>query len=937
MTVSTEISSNEYTGNGVTTDFDYKFRIFKANQLSVITSDADGDNVVTLRLGTDYTVTNANNAAGGKVILTKPLTNGHKISIARDIPITQETSFRNQSKFFAETHEDAFDYLTMIVQRIWGSLGSLYLKRPNILANWFDAKGYRIANLGKPKRDSDAVDLGTLKDEIEGVNSTILKKEKRTLRVDDIDIPALPEVSERRNRQIGFDNSGIPTLLDPAETGVLGYAPVDSFEKGATLTSRYQVLFWEEKRAYFRWDGKLPKVIPPNSTPNETGGIKSADNSYGLWVDVGDASLRGDLSKQDSTVKIGGVNAEFLVKSAVSGGVPVSAYPDFFTACMNEPVVIVNENISIDDTTIPDNAKIEVLKIQNATLRLRGYDLVFNLKKDLVIDMTNNGVIHLGLKKTLVTNDFASGVNVITVNDTSELKVGDNLATSTIMGKWNNDVRGPNDAYNFIQLINGNTLTMLNSVDAGKTLYRNTWLGNARFGKAGLSFNGNANVTIMGGEIKEAKAGYYFRARENIQAHCIDVKFNGQFLDGFEVTGKSSIYFTRGSIKGSYDPAKQLVAWDSEGDITFDGTQVHRGNFDVEVYHSVENMKHGKLKFINGARFNGSSLLPLKPDQPDTINGGTVGEHVTYLTDSLHVHTMPSGSVELIEFGSDCVFENYMRGATGTTYSGARGNISIGELRINNSHFDCAPFYFKKNTFNISIGAMQLNDVSVKRGWEGNYYPLGYTEGKSVIFGGITKVNPNNLSTDNEVPREFIFDTLDFSGAGLIRLRSSAKIQKAISNGANVSFSGTVEGSNSINLVTLNDGVFSGISFMPEASLKGIYFSQDTDTFESIAILRNQSGAYHGVIKISPHKSYGGTAGLCGDIVFNITNNGPDVVVGNPSTSMLTQNSARWYSAPIGVDMTGSNATVKVKLVNEVLMINIKSQNTDIGVTSYVI
>nr|WP_282554591.1 hypothetical protein [Providencia stuartii] len=180
----------------------------------------------------------------------------------------------------------------MILQRIWGSLGSLYLKRPNILANWFDAKGYRIANLGKPKRYSDAVDLGTLKDEINGVNGTILKKEKRTLRVDDIDIPVLPKVSERRNKQIGFDNSGTPTLLDPAETGVLGYAPVDSFEKGATLTSRYQVLFWEEKRAYFRWDGTLQKVVPPNSTPNETGGIKSEYNPLGLWVDVGDASLR---------------------------------------------------------------------------------------------------------------------------------------------------------------------------------------------------------------------------------------------------------------------------------------------------------------------------------------------------------------------------------------------------------------------------------------------------------------------------------------------------------------------------------------------------------------------------------------------------------------------------------------------------------------------
>ncbi|WOB97125.1 hypothetical protein [Providencia sp. PROV099] len=298
MTVSTEISSNEYIGNGVTTDFDYKFRIFKANQLSVITSDSDGDNVVTLRLGTDYTVTGANKSAGGKVILTKPLANGHKISIARDIPITQETSFRNQSKFFAETHEDAFDYLTMIVQRIWGSLGSLYLKRPNILSNWFDAKGYRIANLGKPKRDSDAVDLGTLKDEISGVNSTILKKEKRSLRVDDMDISAFPKASERRNKQIGFDNEGNSVLLDPIDTGAFGYILADSFEKGATLTGRFQALFWEEKKEYFRWDGPLDKVVPPNSTPQSTGGIKSTDNPDGLWVSVGDASLRGELQKR---------------------------------------------------------------------------------------------------------------------------------------------------------------------------------------------------------------------------------------------------------------------------------------------------------------------------------------------------------------------------------------------------------------------------------------------------------------------------------------------------------------------------------------------------------------------------------------------------------------------------------------------------------------
>ncbi|MEY1276714.1 hypothetical protein AB7080_12350, partial [Providencia rettgeri] len=303
MTVSTEISSNEYTGNGVTTDFDYKFRIFKANQLSVITSDADGDNVVTLRLGTDYTVTGANKSAGGKVILTKPLADKLQISITRDIPIKQETSFRNQSKFFAETHEDAFDYLTMLIQKIWGIVG-LCLKRPSKLANWFDAKNYRISNLGKPKEDSDAADYGTVKEEIRAVNNNINKKEKRSLRVDDMDIVAFPRASARRNMQIGFDNNGLPTLFNPAETGVTGYIPIDSFEKGAVLKNRFEVLFWEEKKEYYRWDGLLPKNVSANSNPNTTGGIYP----NGSWVLVGDNGLRGEIIKLENRVEGIGVH-----------------------------------------------------------------------------------------------------------------------------------------------------------------------------------------------------------------------------------------------------------------------------------------------------------------------------------------------------------------------------------------------------------------------------------------------------------------------------------------------------------------------------------------------------------------------------------------------------------------------------------------------------
>ena len=36
------------------------------------------------------------------------------------LPVVQETDLRNQGKFFAEVHEDAFDYLTMLIQKSIG-------------------------------------------------------------------------------------------------------------------------------------------------------------------------------------------------------------------------------------------------------------------------------------------------------------------------------------------------------------------------------------------------------------------------------------------------------------------------------------------------------------------------------------------------------------------------------------------------------------------------------------------------------------------------------------------------------------------------------------------------------------------------------------------------------------------------------------------------
>ncbi|MEM7869973.1 phage tail protein, partial [Morganella morganii] len=206
MTVSTELSHEEYTGNGVTTDFDFRFRIFEAKHLVVSVAQPDGIERI-LTNGTDYTLRGVGSYRGGKVILKMPLATGWKIGIARDLPVVQETDLRNQGKFFAEVHEDAFDYLTMLIQKSLGFL-SLCLRKPSFISDHYDAKGNKISNLGKPVKDDDAVDLGTMKERISA-------KDKRSLRVADKDIPVLPNVANRANKLLSFDNDGNPVVIVP--------------------------------------------------------------------------------------------------------------------------------------------------------------------------------------------------------------------------------------------------------------------------------------------------------------------------------------------------------------------------------------------------------------------------------------------------------------------------------------------------------------------------------------------------------------------------------------------------------------------------------------------------------------------------------------------------------------------------------------------------
>lgn len=153
MTVNTIGSIAEFVTNGVTTNYPFYFK-FLANEDLVVTYVDPLGASSTLTLGTHYTVNGAGNDQGGSIVTTSALAGPGQLVVSREMEAFQQTSLRNQGKFLAETHEDVFDKLTMLIQQGLATF-TRALKRP-LGRDYFFAENRRITSVKDPEEPQDA-------------------------------------------------------------------------------------------------------------------------------------------------------------------------------------------------------------------------------------------------------------------------------------------------------------------------------------------------------------------------------------------------------------------------------------------------------------------------------------------------------------------------------------------------------------------------------------------------------------------------------------------------------------------------------------------------------------------------------------------------------------------------------------------------------------
>lgn len=172
MTVTSTTSSIQYAGNGSTTAFAVPFYFLEESHLLVVLRSATGVETVQV-ITTNYTVVGAGVLSGGTVTMLVAPPTGTTLHIRRVVPATQLTDYQANDTFPAESHEQALDKLTMLVQEGDYSLSRAMILRETDVdgSGAFAGRSNRITDLDDPTEPTDAVTLGFMQAYVQAVGA----------------------------------------------------------------------------------------------------------------------------------------------------------------------------------------------------------------------------------------------------------------------------------------------------------------------------------------------------------------------------------------------------------------------------------------------------------------------------------------------------------------------------------------------------------------------------------------------------------------------------------------------------------------------------------------------------------------------------------------------------------------------------------------------
>lgn len=116
MTITTTTNRVQYSGDGATTSFTFNFRCYATTDLKVYTTVSGVDTLQVMNTGYTASVNATTASPGGTITFAMAPAIGTTITIFRDLPYTQGTSFTVGGPLPSATLEQTLDRLTLLLQ-----------------------------------------------------------------------------------------------------------------------------------------------------------------------------------------------------------------------------------------------------------------------------------------------------------------------------------------------------------------------------------------------------------------------------------------------------------------------------------------------------------------------------------------------------------------------------------------------------------------------------------------------------------------------------------------------------------------------------------------------------------------------------------------------------------------------------------------------------